>query len=169
MSKMSFAKRYGPWALVAGASDGVGQAFAEALAGRGLNVVLLARRQGLLEEVAEGIRTRHGVETRAIAMDLAAPDAAAQAASAVADLEVGFLVYCAGAQADHKHFLDAELEAAESMLHRNCTVPMQMCHLLGRESFVRPTFQLNKPILASELSQWNGFVGRGLFITRRGG
>ena len=129
---MSFAQQYGPWALVAGASDGVGQAFAEGLARRGVNVALLARRQALLDEVAEGIRTRYGVETRAIAMDLAAPDAAKQTARAVADLEVGFLVYCAGAQSDHKHFLDADLEAAESMLHRNCTVPMQLCHHLGR-------------------------------------
>ena len=129
---MSFTQRYGPWALVAGASDGVGQAFAEGLAARGLNVALLARRQALLDEVAAGIQTRYGVETRAIAMDLAAPDAAEQSASAVADLEVGFLVYCAGAQSVHKHFLDADLAAAESMMHRNCTVPMQLCHHLGQ-------------------------------------
>ena len=50
-----FAARYGPWALIAGASDGVGAAFAEALAQRGLDVVLLARRQAALDQVAAGI------------------------------------------------------------------------------------------------------------------
>ncbi len=129
---MEFARQYGSWALVAGASDGVGAAFAEGFAARGLNVVLLARRQALLDEVAAGIRTRHGVETRALALDLSAPDAAARVTTAVADLEVGCLVYCAGAENDLRHFLDAPLEHAESMLHRNCTVPMQLCHHLAR-------------------------------------
>ena len=68
---MTFAAKYGPWALVAGASDGVGAAFAEGLAERGVNVVLLARRQAVLDEVAAGIAARTGVETRALAVDLA--------------------------------------------------------------------------------------------------
>ena len=97
-----FATKYGPWALVAGASDGVGAAFAEALAARGLNVVLLARRQAVLDEVAAGIRDRHGVETRTLAVDLAGPGAASAVADATADLEVGFLVYCAGADPDFR-------------------------------------------------------------------
>ena len=68
---MSFAEKYGPWAVVAGASDGVGAAFAEGLAERGVNVVLLARRQAVLDEVAAGIETRTGVQTRTLAVDLA--------------------------------------------------------------------------------------------------
>jgi uncharacterized protein len=123
-----FAQRYGPWALVAGASDGVGAAFADALAQRGLNVVLLARRQAVLDEVAEDIRDRHGVETRTLAIDLAAPGASAAVASATADLEIGFLVYCAGADPDFRHFLSNSIEAAEAMVQRNCVVPMQLCH-----------------------------------------
>jgi short-subunit dehydrogenase len=123
-----FAKRYGPWALVAGASDGVGAAFADALASRGLNVVLLARRQTVLDEVATGIRDRHGVETRTLAVDLASSGAAAAVAEGTADLEVGFLVYCAGADPDFRHFLSNTIEAAEAMVQRNCVVPMQLCH-----------------------------------------
>jgi short-subunit dehydrogenase len=125
---MTFADTYGPWALVAGASDGVGAAFAEGLAERGLNVVLLARRQAVLDEVAAGIADRTGVETRTLAIDLAAVDAAAQVARATAGIEVGFLVYCAGADPNFEPFLANSIETAEAMVHRNCTVPMQLCH-----------------------------------------
>jgi short-subunit dehydrogenase len=125
---MTFAAKYGPWALVAGASDGVGAAFAEGLAERGVNVVLLARRQGVLDEVAAGITERTGVQTRTLTVDLASPDASAQVAAATADLEVGFLVYCAGADPNFEPFLANSIETAEAMVHRNCVVPMQLCH-----------------------------------------
>jgi hypothetical protein len=65
-----FVDRYGPWALVAGASEGVGAAYARAIAERGLNVALLARRREVLDEVASSIRSTSGVETRTLAIDL---------------------------------------------------------------------------------------------------
>jgi uncharacterized protein len=125
---MTFATKYGPWALVCGASDGVGSAFAEGIAERGVNVVLVARRQAVLDEVAAGIKARSGVETRVLAVDLAEQDATAKIAKAVADLEIGFLVYCAGADPNFEPFLDNPIETAEAMVHRNCVVPMQLCH-----------------------------------------
>ena len=70
---MTFAAKYGPWALVAGASDGVGAAFAAGLAERGLNVVLLARRQAVLDQVAADIEARTSAQTRTLAIDLARP------------------------------------------------------------------------------------------------
>jgi short-subunit dehydrogenase len=70
----TFRTRFGPWALVAGASDGIGESFAHQIAERGLNVVLLARRESLLEEVAAAIRERHGVETRVLIADLTGVD-----------------------------------------------------------------------------------------------
>jgi len=124
----TFADKYGPWALVAGASDGVGAAFAERLAEQGLNVVLLARRQAVLDKVAAGIASRAGVQTRTLAIDLAGPRAAAEVAEATADLEVGFLVYCAGADPKFRYFLDGPLADAEAMVQRNCMVPMQLAH-----------------------------------------
>ncbi len=125
---MSFVETYGPWAVVAGASDGVGAAFAEGLAERGVNVVLLARRQTVLDQVAAGIAARTGVETRTLTVDLAQPDASAVIAEATADLEVGFLVYCAGADPDFRPFLTSSVTTAVGMIHRNCTVPVQLCH-----------------------------------------
>jgi short-subunit dehydrogenase len=125
---VTFAAKYGPWALVAGASDGVGAAFAEGIAERGVNVVLVARRQGVLDEVAAGIAARTGVETRTLAVDLAEHDATSAIAAATDDLDIGFLVYCAGADPNFEPFLANPIETAETMVHRNCVVPMQLCH-----------------------------------------
>lgn len=132
-----FAERYGPWALVAGASEGVGASFAEALAARGLNVVLVARRQDVLDDVAAGIRATHGVETRTLVLDLAAPDAASSVTSAVADLEIGFFVHCAGADADYAALLDNPIGAAEALIHRNCTVLVQLSHAFAAPMVAR--------------------------------
>ena len=59
---MSFVERYGPWAVVAGASEGTGREFARQIAGKGLNCILIARREGPLSEVADQIRAESGVE-----------------------------------------------------------------------------------------------------------
>jgi len=125
---VTFATKYGPWALVAGASDGVGAAFAEGLAERGVNVVLVARRQAKLDEVAAGIADRTGAQTRTLAVDLAEHDATATIAAATDDLDIGFLVYCAGADPNFEPFLANPIATAEAMVHRNCVVPMQLCH-----------------------------------------
>lgn len=125
---MGFADRYGPWAVVAGASDGVGAAFAEGLAQRGVNVVLLARRKAVLDEVAAGIASRTNAQTRTLAVDLAEESAVAAITDVTADLEIGFLVYCAGADPDFAPFLAGSVRAAEAMVQRNCMAPMRLCH-----------------------------------------
>ncbi|WP_040687570.1 SDR family NAD(P)-dependent oxidoreductase [Nocardia vinacea] len=125
---MSFADKYGPWALVAGASDGVGAAFAERIARDGVNVVLLARRQHVLDQVAAGIGKRTGTQTRTLAIDLAQAGAAQVVADATQDLDIGLLVYCAGADPRFESFLTSPVTAAESLVQRNCVVPMQLCH-----------------------------------------
>ena len=125
---MTFAAKYGPWALVLGASDGVGAAFAEGIAERGVNVVLLARRQGVLDNVAAGIADRTGAQIRTLAVDLTRQDATATIAAATDDLDIGFLVYCAGADPNFEPFLANPIATAEEMVHRNCVVPMQLCH-----------------------------------------
>ena len=120
---MSFAERYGPWAVVAGASEGVGAGFAAAVAARGVNVVLVARRQGVLDDVAAGIRGEAGVETRTVSLDLERLDAAAALVDATAGLDVGLLVYNAGADPIYARFLSQPADTATAMVHRNCVVP----------------------------------------------
>jgi short-subunit dehydrogenase len=89
----SFLSRYGPWAVVAGASEGLGAAFAEALAARGLNLVLLARRVELLAEVKERLGAKNGVEIRTEACDLGRPGLGGVLEDITRDLDVGIAIY----------------------------------------------------------------------------
>ncbi len=127
-STSDFAARYGPWALVAGASEGVGVAFARGLAERGVNVVLLARRQHALDQVAASIVAATGVDVRTLAVDLVDDGAMASIVAATADLEVGLLMYCAGADPNYRHFLADSVDSALAMVARNCTRPVELCH-----------------------------------------
>lgn len=79
--------------MVAGASEGLGAAFAAELGRRGLNLALISRRGEALEQVAEGIRAEQGVEVRCLALDLADPQTPTKVADALAGLELGLLVY----------------------------------------------------------------------------
>ena len=72
--KRDFREHYGPWALVAGASAGIGAAFARALAGRGLSLVLLARRGDALAELAAELTRDHKIEVRTASVDLGTSD-----------------------------------------------------------------------------------------------
>ena len=135
----AFAQRYGPWAVVAGASDGVGAAYARAMAERGINVVLLARRRAVLDDVAAAIRADTGVETRVVTVDLAEDDAMAVVTDATAGLDVGMVMYNAGADPVFEPFLDNPVEVALRMIHRNCIVPTQMCHHFGAAMVDRGT------------------------------
>jgi len=132
-----FAARYGRWALVAGASEGVGLAYAGAMAGRGLDVALVARRQSVLDDVAAELRERFGVQTKALAIDLSEDDAADRIAAATNDLEIGMLMYCAGADPEFANFLDRPIDTAETMVRRNCLTPLRLCHRLAQPMVAR--------------------------------
>lgn len=91
--RRTFASKYGPWAVVAGASEGLGAAFATALAERGLHVLLLARREAHLQAVAERLRANTKVEVRAEVCDLAHADLPDTLASLTSNIDVGVAVY----------------------------------------------------------------------------
>jgi uncharacterized protein len=124
----SLRDRYGPWAVVAGASDGVGAAFAERLAEDGVNVVLVARRRNLLEEIA----ARLPVQTRVVTLDLSHRDAIAELAAAVDDLEVGLFVFNAGADTVNLPLLERDVEELRAFVQRNCTAVLEASHHFGR-------------------------------------
>ena len=92
----SFAGRYGPWALITGASKGLGAAFAHKCAERGLNTILMARNEKLLQEQALSIRDRFGVATQTIALDLSRPDILDAITPVTDPMEVGLVINNAG-------------------------------------------------------------------------
>lgn len=121
-----FAGRYGRWALIAGASEGVGASLADQLAGRGLDLVLIARNEPLLDQVAAGIRECHGAEVRALPLDLTDFDISARVADATEGLEVGLVVYNAGAANRTNEFLDDELEFSLRQIKLACAGPVTL-------------------------------------------
>ena len=105
------AKAYGPWALIAGASEGLGVSFAHQLAKAGLNLVLIARQKDLLERVARDVTVQSSVRVRVLPADLAGPDILERVREVTDNLEVGLLVFNAAASPGLGTFLDATLDA----------------------------------------------------------
>jgi hypothetical protein len=92
VSRPAFAASYGPWAVVAGGSEGLGAAFAAEIARRGVNLVLVARREEPLARTAAGLRREHSVEVVTVAADLADPGTPGTLAGATAGKPVGLVV-----------------------------------------------------------------------------
>lgn len=132
----SFQRKYGPWAVVTGASAGIGREFAAQLARRGLNVVLVARREGLLREVAAGLERQHGIRTRVIAADLTDPSAPGSIDAQTADLDVGLLVNNAGTAA-YGPMLDNDLDHELQVVDLNVRAPLALSHRFGRRMRAR--------------------------------
>jgi short-subunit dehydrogenase len=130
-SGSGFAERYGPWALVAGASEGLGAAFARALAERGLNLVTVARRQPLLEALGEGLSTSFGVEVRCVGGDLGERSFLESLQETCAGLEVGLVVYNA-AHAPIGEFASASLDDLLCVTAVNIQAPVTLVRGLLR-------------------------------------
>lgn len=129
-------KRYGPTALIAGASEGIGAAFARQLAGAGLSLVLIARRQAPLEALAAELRAAHGVEVTTHALDLGAPTLAAELSAIAEQHEIGLVVYNA-ALSVRSGFLDATLAEKLQMIDINARGPVIAAHVLGEKMVAR--------------------------------
>jgi uncharacterized protein len=128
-------RRYGPWALVTGASDGIGRAIAEQLAQDGFNLVLVARRQEALEALAAELG-RTGAETRVVASDLGPRGGAAQLDKATAELDIGLVVAAAGFGTSGA-LLDASLETELDMVDLNCRSVVEVATVFGRRLATR--------------------------------
>ena len=127
-----FATRYGPVAIVAGASEGLGAAFSTALAARGLNLVLLARRAEPLKAFARGLEERYGVSCIALTIDVAAPDAAARLEAEIdfLSLDIGLLVFNAAA-ALVSNFVDTPADVVDEIVETNVHGLARFCHMLA--------------------------------------
>lgn len=133
----AFADRFGPWAAIAGGSDGIGRAFAEVLAERGLDLVLMARNEAKLEKAAQAIRDAHGVEVRVARVDLTGIDVEREVADAVDGLDLGLFVYNAGSGRGMGPFLEAESSHWLQQVALSCRGPLLLSHLIGRRLCAR--------------------------------
>jgi short-subunit dehydrogenase len=123
--------KYGPWAVIAGASEGTGAQYARQLAAVGINVVLLSRRIEALDKLAAELRAQYKIETRTKAVDLKAPDAGEQIKAAAAGLEVGLYVSNAGADNSGSHFLDQPVEFWHQLVNMNVRTVIDAVHVFA--------------------------------------
>jgi short-subunit dehydrogenase len=127
---VGFIDRYGPVALIAGASEGIGAAFACELAAMGLDLVLVARRAAPLEALADELRAASGVRVQPFPCDLAEPAAAGAIAGACRGLQIGLLVYNAAASSVGR-FLDIPIESHLRTVDVNARGPLLLAHAFG--------------------------------------
>ena len=123
--------RYGPWALITGASSGIGASFARELAARRFNLVLLARREERLRELAGDLQNRYSISIQVIAADLARDDFMGVVERGTEGLDIGLLVNNAGT-GEPGNFLSSDLDEEIRMLNVNCRAPIVLTHYFGR-------------------------------------
>jgi len=126
-----FAQKYGPWALIAGASEGIGLSFAEQLAEQGINLILLSRREALLQEKAEAIKAKYSIEVYVQAIDLTGPNLHQQISQIAEGREIGMMIYNAGAMHGASLFHEQDLSTAMKLVDLNCRGPLILSHILG--------------------------------------
>lgn len=124
---MTDMRHYEGWALITGASSGIGREFARALAAQGVNCILVARRLDRLEALTDELRLQHGVSCQALSSDLTGSGAIQDLVAAVGDTPVSILVNNAGF--GHAGlFAERDIARLDEMVRLNCLVPVLLTH-----------------------------------------
>src|ERR1700676_3723284 len=123
-------KRFGPWALVTGASSGIGKEFARQIAASGINIVLVARRADLLKEVGAEFSKRYGVEHRVVVLDVSREDFIGQLASATDDFDIGLVVSNAGT-GNPGEFLKHDRQLLRETVRLGAVAHLDIAHHFG--------------------------------------
>jgi uncharacterized protein len=119
--------KYGKWALITGASSGIGEEFAKRLAAKNLNLVLIARREDRLRALAENLKQKHNIEVEIISGDLTETSTITAIKEKTADKEVGLLINNAGFGSTGE-FAGNDPDIESKMVMLNCVVPTILTH-----------------------------------------
>lgn len=124
--------KFGPWAVVTGASSGIGEEFARQLAASGLNLVLVARRLPLLEGIAQRLTQQYGVQVRTLGQDLTEADFLEKIDGITHDLDVGLLVSNAGT-GNPGAFLEHHSSLLQNIVQLNVVANLKLTHHFGQK------------------------------------
>lgn len=144
--------RYGSWALVTGASSGIGKALAHQLAAQGMNLVVVARTASRLQALADELTALHGHEVRPVAADLSSRQGIEALIAAVDDLEIDVLIPCAAMETSG-YFVDTDIGVHTALLDMDCYGPMRLAHHFGRGMTDRKRGAI---LFVSSMSGWAG-------------
>ena len=153
---MRNAHRYGPWALITGASDGIGKALATGIAAQGINVVLAARSQDKLHILAAELAAAHGIETMVLPVDLADPGAADTVEDRTGRLDIGLVVLAAGFGTTGT-FLETALTEELQLIAVNITAVMRLSHTFAGRLAARGKGGI---VLFGSIVGWQGVAGQ---------
>jgi len=158
-----FKTKYGPWALVAGASEGLGAAFAEALASRGLNLILIARTQDKLEDLAQHLGNLYSVKAIAHSLDLADFKAVKHFVSQRKET-IGLLVYNA-AYSPIGYFENVAEESMAQIVDVNIKTPLLLTKLVSIEMMSSLAGNQGSPKIATYAASkaFNAILAEGLW------
>ncbi|KJS08499.1 MAG: hypothetical protein VR73_05370 [Gammaproteobacteria bacterium BRH_c0] len=132
-----FRTKYGPWALIVGASHGLGEAFPRQLAALGMNCILVARSAEKLQALQGQLESEFGIEVLSLTQDLSLPGATERMVEAVGSREIGLLVYNAGSPPYAKHFLKGDMADWSGLVVKNAQTLMETCFHFGGEMVER--------------------------------
>lgn len=150
MSKLL--SKYGQWALITGASSGIGRAFALQLAQQGFSLVLVARDQQALEKLSTELQSRHQTNTMVVASDLSTSNAVSELYSKVSSLNIGMLIPSAGVD-EMGQFIEKDYKLIEKMLLLNIQAPTKLAHLFAQKMQTRKRAAI---ILVSSIFAYQG-------------
>lgn len=153
---MSNHDKYGPWAVITGASDGIGRAIAQRAAAEGINVVLAARSETKLRDLATELQSANSIEARVVAVDLSDPAGPRELLDAVSDLDIGLAVLAAGFGTTGA-LADSDAADEREMIGVNVTAVAELAQAFARQMSVRGRGGI---VLFGSLLGWQGVAGQ---------
>ncbi len=129
-----FKEKYGPWALVTGATSGIGAELTSQVAARGLNIVLVARKENELAERAASLQERYGIETKTISADLSTKEGIEKVKQS--NVEIGLLVVAAGMEVNGA-FEKTPLETELKLIQLNVITTLELTHHFSKSMIER--------------------------------